>query len=49
LPSIDENLLRDRLVSLFDTDEGFPDWHKDRAMELIVKRMGHAQAILDNR
>jgi hypothetical protein len=49
LPSIDENLLRERLVSLFDADEGFPAWHKDKAMELIVKRMGHAQAILDNR
>jgi hypothetical protein len=49
LPPADERLLRDRLFSLFDTDEDFPAWHKDKAMELIVKRMDHAQAILDNR
>jgi hypothetical protein len=49
LPSIDESSLRDELFSLFDADEDFPAWHKNKVMELIVKRMGHAQAILDNR
>jgi hypothetical protein len=49
LPPVDERLLQDRLFSLFGADESFPAWHKDKAMELIVKRMNHAQAILDNR
>jgi hypothetical protein len=49
LSPANKRLLQDKLFSLFDADEGFPAWHKDKAMELIVKRMDHAQAILDNR
>ncbi|MDR2108450.1 MAG: hypothetical protein LBP28_03190 [Coriobacteriales bacterium] len=49
LPVVDESLLRDRLLGIFDKDEDFPKWHQDMVMKLIVKRMGHAQTLLDNR
>jgi hypothetical protein len=49
LPPVDRQVLWDRLFSVFDADEDFPSWHRDKAMELITKRMDRAQTILDNR
>jgi hypothetical protein len=49
LPTIDESALGQLLFSAFGSDSDFPDWHRHRVLELIVKRMDRAQKILDNR
>jgi hypothetical protein len=44
-----EDELRAALFGVFDGDDGFPLWLRDRCLELVVQRMRHAQEILDNR
>jgi hypothetical protein len=49
LPAFDRDLLSDVLFSVFDDDEDFPVWHRQRCLELIAERMARAQTLLDNR
>jgi hypothetical protein len=49
LAQIDENSLHQQLFSIFDNDDGFPDWHRNRCMDLILKRYAHACELLHNR
>ena len=45
---VDENALWEKLFRVFDEDEGFPAWHRNRCMELILKRTRHAREILNH-
>jgi hypothetical protein len=47
--SLTEAALSEALFSVFDGDGAFPEWHRRKALELIIKRMYRAQTILDNR
>ena len=49
VPKLDATRLEQTLFSAFDTDEAFPYWLRQKALDMIMKRMEYAQAILDNR
>ena len=48
LNRVDESILREKLFMVFGDDEDFPDWHRNRCMELILKRIYRVRKVLDN-
>ena len=49
VPEFDLTTLEQALFSVFGDDEGFPEWHRNKVLELITKRTRHAQEVLDSR
>ncbi|MDR1713188.1 MAG: hypothetical protein LBR39_03420 [Coriobacteriales bacterium] len=48
LPSLDEGSLRQIWFTDFQDDEGFPQWHRDKCLNLVLRRYARATAILAN-
>ena len=48
LEHVNESDLFEKLFMVFDEDEDFPVWHRNRCMELILKRMHHAREVLNH-
>jgi hypothetical protein len=48
LGAIDTEELNLALFATLTDDDDFPTWHKDRCLELIMRRIEHAQTILNN-
>ena len=48
LECVDEGALREKLFLVFDDDEDFPAWHRNRCMELILQRVRRAREILNH-
>ena len=48
LEHVSENVLWEKLFLVFGDDENFPVWHRNRCMELILKRMRHVREVLNH-